>query len=96
MESRVKVAGHSLHQMLVAFPLGLLSTAVAFDVIYLITDRTLWTQAAFYMIGAGVLVGLGAAAPGWLDWAAIPGARGPSASGSSTGSVTSWCSACSC
>ena len=73
MESRVKVAGHSLHQMLIVFPLGLLSTAVAFDIIYLITDRTLWTQAAFFMIGAGVLVGLGAAAPGWLDWAAIPG-----------------------
>ena len=51
MESRVKVAGHSLHQMLVAFPLGLLATAVAFDVIYLITDRALWTQAAFFMIG---------------------------------------------
>ena len=73
MESRVKIAGHSLHQMLIVFPLGLLSTAVAFDIVYLITDRALWTQAAFYMIGAGVLVGLGAAAPGWLDWAAIPG-----------------------
>ena len=74
MESRVKVAGHPLHQMLIVFPLGLLSTAVAFDVVYLITDRALWTQAAFYMIGAGVLVGLGAAVPGWLDWAGIPGA----------------------
>jgi uncharacterized membrane protein len=72
MESRVKVAGHSLHQMLVAFPLGLLATAVAFDVIYLITDRSLWTQAAFFMIGAGALMGLAAALPGWLDWAAIP------------------------
>src|SRR5690349_335153 len=72
MESRVKVAGHPLHQMLIVFPLGLLSTAVVFDIIYLITDRPLWTQAAFYMIGAGVIMGLLAAVPGWVDWAAIP------------------------
>ena len=72
MESRVKLAGHSLHQMLVAFPLGLLATAVVFDIIYLITDRAIWTQAAFFMIGAGTLMGLAAAVPGWLDWAAIP------------------------
>ena len=74
MESRVKIAGHSLHQMLIVFPLGLLSTAVVFDVLYLVTDRAIWTHAAFFMIGAGVLVGLGAALPGWVDWGAIPGA----------------------
>jgi uncharacterized membrane protein len=56
----------------VVFPLGLLSTAVFFDIIYLVTDRAIWTQAAFFMIGAGVLLGLGAAAPGWVDWAGIP------------------------
>ena len=72
MESRVKIAGHPLHQMLIVFPLGLLSTAVVFDIIYLVSDRPLWTQAAFYMIGAGAVVGLAAAVPGWLDWAAIP------------------------
>jgi uncharacterized membrane protein len=73
MESRVKFAGHSLHQMLIVFPLGLLATAVGFDLIFLVTDRVIWTQAAYYMIAAGVIMGLAAAAPGWLDWAAIPG-----------------------
>ena len=73
MESRVKFAGHSLHQMLIVFPLGLLATAVGFDIIFLVTDRVIWTQAAYYMIAAGVIMGLAAAAPGWLDWAAIPG-----------------------
>jgi uncharacterized membrane protein len=72
MESRVKFAGHPLHPMLVVFPLGLLATAVVFDVIYLVTDRVIWTHAAYYMIGAGAIMGLAAAAPGWLDWAAIP------------------------
>jgi uncharacterized membrane protein len=72
MESRVKLAGHPVHQMLIVFPLGLLATAVVFDVIYLVTDNALWTQAAFYMIGAGVITGLAAAAPGVVDWLAIP------------------------
>jgi len=72
MESRVKVAGHPLHQMLLVFPLGLLATAVVFDVIFLVTDNAAWTQAAFYMIGAGVITGVLAAVPGALDWWAIP------------------------
>lgn len=72
MESRVKLAGHPLHQMLVAFPLGLLATAVVFDVLFLVTDNVLWTQAAYYMIGAGLITGVAAAVPGLLDWLAIP------------------------
>jgi uncharacterized membrane protein len=72
MESRVKLAGHPVHQMLIVFPLGLLATAVVFDVIFLVTDSPTWTMAAFYMIGAGVLVGLAAAVPGAVDWLAIP------------------------
>ena len=77
MDSRVKFAGHSLHQMLVVFPLGLLSTAVVFDIIYLVSDRAVWTQAAYYMITAGLIGGLAAAAPGWVDWMAVPGEREP-------------------
>src|SRR5687767_2543813 len=73
MESRIKVAGHPLHQMLIVFPLGLLATAVVFDVIFLVTNEPTWTIAAYYMIGAGVITGLLAAAPGAVDWMAIPG-----------------------
>jgi uncharacterized membrane protein len=72
MESRAKVAGHPLHQMLIVFPLGLLATAVVFDVIFLVTDDPTWAQASFYMIGAGVIAGLIAAVPGTIDWLAIP------------------------
>jgi uncharacterized membrane protein len=72
MESRAKVAGHPVHPMLIVFPLGLLATAVIFDVIYLVTDATRWTEMAYYMIGAGIIGGLAAAIPGWIDWFAIP------------------------
>jgi uncharacterized membrane protein len=59
--------------MLIVFPLGLLATAVIFDIIYLVTGNTQWTLVAYYMIGAGVIGGLAAAAFGWLDWVGIPG-----------------------
>ena len=72
MESKVKFAGHPVHPMLIVFPLGLLATAVLFDIIYLLTDHAQWTLAAYYMIGAGVIGGLAAAAAGWVDWFAIP------------------------
>ena len=72
MESRVKLAGHAVHPMLIVFPLGLLITAVVFDIIYLVTDGTRWAEIAYYLVGAGVVGGLAAAVPGWIDWLAIP------------------------
>lgn len=72
MEARAKLFGHPIHQMLIVFPLGLLATAVVFDVIFLVTDNPAWAQSAFYMIGAGVITGLLAAVPGTVDWMAIP------------------------
>jgi uncharacterized membrane protein len=72
MESKVKLAGHPVHPMLIVFPLGLLATAVIFDIIYLIAGNPQWTVVAYYMIGAGIIGGLAAAVFGWLDWIAIP------------------------
>ncbi len=72
MESKVKFAGHPVHPMLIVFPLGLLSTAVIFDIIYLVSGNSQWTVVAYYMIGAGIIGGLAAAVFGWLDWIAIP------------------------
>jgi uncharacterized membrane protein len=72
MESRVKVLGHAIHPMLIPFPLGLLATAVVFDIVYLATDRTGFATAAGYMIAAGIIGGLLAAPFGWIDWFKIP------------------------
>jgi uncharacterized membrane protein len=72
MESKVKLAGHPVHPMLIVFPLGLLGTAVIFDIVYLISDNTRWAVAAYYMIGAGIVGGLAAALFGWIDWLGIP------------------------
>lgn len=72
MQARVKALGHAVHPMLIPFPLGLLATAVVFDIIYLITDRAAFATAAAYAIAAGVIGGLVASPFGWVDWSKIP------------------------
>jgi uncharacterized membrane protein len=72
MESRIKVAGHPLHPMLIVFPLGLLATAVAFDIAALVSGDNGWFNISFWLMAAGILGGLLAALPGLVDWLAIP------------------------
>lgn len=72
MESKVKLFGHPLHQMLIVFPLGLLGTSVAFDLIHLFTDRPGPASVAFALIAAGIVGGLIAAPWGTIDWLSIP------------------------
>src|SRR5258708_33252790 len=72
MESKVKSMGHPMHPMLVNFPLGLLVTAAIFDIVHLFTGNGYWSEIAFWMIAAGLIGGLIAAAVGIIDWFAIP------------------------
>lgn len=58
--------------MLVVFPLGLLATSVAWDICRLATQNAAWGTIAFWTIVAGVIGGLAAAVPGFIDWLAIP------------------------
>ncbi len=76
MESKAKLFGHPVHQMLIVFPLGLLATAVVFDVVYLITERPVMAAVSYWMMAAGLLGALAAAPFGLIDWLAIaPGTR---------------------
>jgi uncharacterized membrane protein len=72
MQAKVKVAGHALHPVLVVFPLGLLATSVVWDVCHLVTKDATWGVVSFWTIVAGVVGGLLAAIPGFIDWLAIP------------------------
>lgn len=72
MDSRAKLLGHPIHQMLIVFPLGLLATGVIFDIIRLITGNGTWSTVAYYMFGVGVIGGLIAAIFGFVDYLAIP------------------------
>lgn len=72
MESRAKLFGHSVHQMLIVFPLGLLATATVFDLVYWITQQPGWAEASFLMIVAGIIGGLAAGVFGLVDYLGIP------------------------
>lgn len=72
MESRAKVLGHPIHPMLIVFPLGLLSTAVITDILYLALSDTRFPFVSFVLIAGGLLGGLLAAVFGLWDWLAIP------------------------
>lgn len=72
MESRVKLFGHPVHPMLIVFPVGLLATAVIFDILHLATRNPVLAAVSFYMIAAGAVGGLLAAIFGLIDWLALP------------------------
>jgi uncharacterized membrane protein len=71
MASGAKIFGHPIHPILIVFPLGLFAMAVVFDIIQLVTANPNFSLAAYYMIGAGIVMGLLAAVFGLIDWMGI-------------------------
>ena len=72
MQGSAKALGHPIHQQLVVFPIGLLATAVVFDVLRFITGNNGFAVASYYMIAAGIIAGLLAAVFGAIDYSAVP------------------------
>lgn len=72
MESKTKLLGHSIHQSLVAFPVGLLATSTLFDIIHAFSGGTTSALVAFWMLAAGIVGAVVAAPFGLIDWLAIP------------------------
>jgi uncharacterized membrane protein len=72
MESRAKLLGHPIHQMLIVFPLGLLATAVIVDLVYFGSRALIFAEVSYYLVIAGLIGGALAAPFGLIDWLAIP------------------------
>ena len=72
MESRAELFGHPIHPMLIPLPLGLLTGAVAFDVLHRVTGDGTWGTVATATMAAGLIGGVIAAPFGFIDWLAIP------------------------
>jgi uncharacterized membrane protein len=72
MKSRARILGHAIHPIMIVFPLGLLATAVVFDVIYRIWGSPEMASVSYWMMAAGIVGGLLAAPFGLIDWLAIP------------------------
>jgi uncharacterized membrane protein len=72
MQSHAKLLGHPIHPMLVAFPIGLFVVGLAFDLIAFAGGPAALGYGAFWCILGGIVMGLGAASVGLVDWLAIP------------------------
>ena len=72
MKAKARLLGHPIHPMLIVFPLGLLTVAAIFDVIYVCTHNGQWSNLSYWMIASGVIGGLIAAVFGIIDWFGIP------------------------
>lgn len=69
---QAKLLGHPIHPMLIVFPLGLLATGVAFDIVGLVQSDSSWYSISYWLIASGIIGGLLAAVFGLLDWIGIP------------------------
>jgi uncharacterized membrane protein len=72
MESRLRVAGHPIHPVLVMFPFGLFAMAVIFDAANLLGAPAMLGEVAYWNVGAGLVGGVLAALAGAIDLAFIP------------------------
>ena len=72
MAGKINFLGHPVHPMLVVFPLGLLPSAVACDIIYLVRNNPNWGHVSYWLIAAGVIGGVVAAGFGFADWLGLP------------------------
>lgn len=71
MKSRLQFAGHPIHAMVVAFPIGLYSTALVCDLLYALLGDAFWFRMAFWAIAFGLVTHVTAAATGLPDFLAI-------------------------
>ena len=73
MKSKVTIAGHPVHSMLVPFPVVLYTITFASLVTYKVSSVYFWFQAGFTANLIGISFAVLAAALGFMDWAlAIP------------------------
>lgn len=79
-ESKVAVAGHPIHAMLVAFPVALTACTFGADVLYWWTGDLFWARAALWASGAGFLLGVLAGGAGTVELLWVPGIRARAAS----------------
>jgi len=79
-ESRIAVAGHPIHAMLVAFPIALTMCTLGADGFYWWTGDSFWARAALWASGMAFLLGVAAGLAGTVELLLVPGIRARAAS----------------
>jgi uncharacterized membrane protein len=69
MWSKVKILGHPVHPMLVAYPIAFYTSTLVGFTLYAATDEPFWLKFTIAVNLAGIAMALVAALPGFVDWA---------------------------
>jgi len=72
MYSKIKILGHPIHPMLIAFPVAFYTGSLASFIAYNSNNDIFWFKAGYVANVAGVIMALVAAIPGFIDWLYIP------------------------
>lgn len=68
MRSKASIKSHPLHPILVSFPIGFLVGAFVSDLIAAFSGNQSFSQTAYYLEVAGIVMGILAAIPGFIDY----------------------------
>ncbi|MFN4099307.1 MAG: DUF2231 domain-containing protein [Pararhodobacter sp.] len=79
-ESRVAIAGHPLHAMLVSFPIALAFATAGSDLLFTWTGAGFWAQVSGYAVFFAFLMGVIAGVTGTVELLIVRGIRNRSAS----------------
>ena len=72
MAGPASLGGHPIHPMLIPFPIALWVFSLVADVIYLWRGNPVWRDwIAFYTLLGGIIGGVLAAVPGFIDWLSL-------------------------
>ena len=73
MKTPASIAGHPIHPMLVAIPIGLWIFSLVCDLAYAFgTGNNDWRLVTFYTLAGGIVGALLAALPGFIDMLSLP------------------------
>lgn len=79
-ESKIAIAGHPIHAMLVAFPIALVFCTLGADAFYWWSGDPFWARAALWASGMAFLIGVLSGISGTVELLAVPGIRARAAS----------------
>src|ERR687886_29215 len=68
MYSKIKIFGHPIHPMVIAYPVAFYTATLVGFGIYGATGDHFWLKATIAVNLAGVVMAVVAALPGFLDW----------------------------
>ena len=72
MYSKIKIAGHPIHPMLVAYPVAFYTATLVCHIVYSSNNNPFWFKVAVVANIAGAVMAAVAAIPGFIDWLFIP------------------------